>query len=313
MTPGNRESLRDVIKGSSATLVLFLAYAVFPLIGTPAGMLAPFPALFYSLKQGRAVGVAITLITLAVLAFTEPMIALLYLLQAGLLSLLLAEFVRRGEGGARSIAGAVAGCAILTVGTATGFALWSGVDLNLAISAGIASSIAQTGVLYQKGGFSGEELAAIQEALKQSGVIVGIIYPAVLLLLMVVFAGLNLTLLRKSSGKLLETPKLGSFSSYRNPEQLVWLVIVSGFCLLLDHPVLFQVALNTLIVTLGLYLIQGLAIIITFFDRFAVSPLMRGFFYVLLVLQPYLAIGVALLGLFDLWLNFRTPKTGENL
>ena len=40
---------------------------------------------------------------------------------------------------------------------------------------------------------------------------------------------------------------------------------------------------------------------------------MRGIFYVLLAVQPYLAIGVTLFGLFDLWLNFRTPKPGENL
>ena len=313
MTPGDRESLRDVIKGSAATLLLFLTYAVFPLIGTPAGMIAPVPALFYSLKQGRAVGLAIVLITLAVLGFTEPTIALLYLLQGGGLSLLLAEFLRRGEGGARSIAGAVAGVAILTVVSGTLYAVVSGVNLNGVISAGIASSIAQTGALYQKGGFSGEELAAIQEALKQSGLLIGTIYPAVLILLMVAFAGLNLSLLRRSSGKLLQPPQLGSFTAYRNPDQLIWLVIASGFCLLFDHPVLFQPALNLLIVTLGLYFIQGLAIIIMFSNRFTVSPFMRGFFYVLLAIQPYLAIGVTLFGLFDLWLNFRTPKTGENL
>ena len=313
MTPGDRESLRDVIKGSAATLLLFLAYAVFPLIGTPAGIVAPFPALFYSLKQGRSIGLAIVLVTVAVLALTEPTIALLYLFQAGLLSLLLAEFLRQGYGGARSIAGAVAGVAILIVVTAAVYGLGSGVDLNGVVRAGIATSIAQTAALYQKGGFSTEELAAIQEALKQSGVLIGTIYPALLVLLMTAFAGLNLALLRKNAGRLLQPPELGRFSTYRSSDHLIWLVIASGFCLLLDHPVVFQASLNILIVTLGLYFIQGLAIIVTFFDRFAVSSLMRGIFYVLLAVQPYLAIGVTLFGLFDLWLNFRTPKTGENL
>jgi uncharacterized protein YybS (DUF2232 family) len=313
MTPGERESIRDVFKGSAATLLLFLAYAVFPLIGTPAGIVAPFPALFYSLKQGRTIGLAIVLVTVAVLALTEPTIALLYLFQAGLLSLLLAEFLRQGYGGARSIAGAVAGVAILIVVTAAVYGLGSGVDLNGVVRAGIATSIAQTAALYQKGGFSTEELAAIQEALKQSGVLIGTIYPALLVLLMTAFAGLNLALLRKNAGRLLQPPELGRFSTYRSPDHLIWLVIASGFCLLLDHPVVFQASLNILIVTLGLYFIQGLAIIVTFFDRFAVSSLMRGIFYVLLAVQPYLAIGVTLFGLFDLWLNFRTPKTGENL
>ena len=313
MTPGDRESLRDVIKGSAATLLLFLVYAVFPLIGTPAGIVAPFPALFYGLKQGRTSGLAIVLVTVAVLALTEPTIALLYLFQGGLLSLLLAEFLRRGQGGARSIAGAVAGIAILVVVTATAYGLLSGVDLNGVIRAGITASIAQTAALYQKGGFSPEELSAIQEALKRSGVLIGTIYPALLVLLMVAFAGFNLVLVRRNAGRLLSPPELGRFSDYRTPDHLIWLVIASGFCLLLDHPVLFQSTLNVLIVSLGLYFIQGLAIIVTFFDRFAVSSLMRGIFYVLLAVQPYLAIGVTLFGLFDLWLNFRTPKPGENL
>jgi uncharacterized protein YybS (DUF2232 family) len=181
------------------------------------------------------------------------------------------------------------------------------------VRAGIVASIAQTAALYQKGSFSPEELLSIQEALKQSGVLIGMIYPALLVLLMVAFAGFNLSLLRKNAGRLLDPPELGKFSAYRNPDHLIWLVIASGFCLLLEQPVVFQACLNILIVTLGLYFIQGLAIIATFFDRFTVSSLMRGIFYVLLAVQPYLAIGVTLFGLFDLWLNFRTPKTGENL
>jgi uncharacterized protein YybS (DUF2232 family) len=313
MTPEERESIRDVIKGSAATLLLFLAYAAFPLIGTPAGIIAPFPALFYFLKQGRTSGLAIVLVTVAVLALAEPTIAVLYLFQAGILSLLLAEFLRRGYGGARSIAGSVAAVSVLVVVTATVYGLWSGVNLVDLIRKGVAVSINQTAALYQKGGFTPEELSAIQEALKQSGALIGMVYPALLILVMVAIAGMSLSLVIRNAGRLRQQPVIGRFSSYRNPDHLIWPVILSGFCLLLDHPVLFQVSLNILIVTLGLYFTQGLAIIVAFFDRYTVSSLMRGIFYVLLAVQPYLAIGVTLFGLFDLWLNFRTPKTGENL
>jgi len=328
MTPEEWESLRDVIKGIAATLLLFLMYAGLPLIGAsagiimyaglslicaPAGIIAPFPALFYSLKQGRIAGLAIVLVTLAVLALFNPAIAIFYLFQAGLLSLFLADFLRRGEGGARSIAGAVAGIMILTVVSAAIYTLRSGINLNETIRAGIDASITQTAALYQKGGFSAEELTAIQEAFKQSVALFGTIYPAALLLLLVVFAGLNLSLLRKSAGYLPRPPLLGPLSAYRNPDHLIWLLIVPGFCLLLDNPVVFQPALNILIVVVGLYFIQGLAIIVMFFDRFAITPFMRGLFYVLLALQSFLVIGVALFGIFDLWFNFRTPKTGKNL
>ena len=73
-------------------------------------------------------------------------------------------------------------------------------------------------------------------------------------------------------------------------------------------PVLEIAGLNLLIVALSLYLIQGLAVIAWFFERYAVSRLLRVIFYVFFALQPFLAIMVALLGLFDLWANFRVPK-----
>ncbi|MRR37047.1 DUF2232 domain-containing protein, partial [bacterium] len=46
---------------------------------------------------------------------------------------------------------------------------------------------------------------------------------------------------------------------------------------------------------------------------YRVPAFFRIFFYVLLVLQAYLALAVALLGLFDLWGDFRRPRIRENL
>jgi len=313
MTPEQKESLRDVLRGSSSTLLLFLAYSVFPLVGVPAGLIAPYPAVFYGLKQGRKSGVAIILLATAALALTDLSLAFLYLAQAGLISLLLPEFLRRGYSGARCIAGAVAAVAAVAGVAATAVTLLKGIDPTAIVRKGVAYSISQTVVFYQKSGLSGDELASVQEALKQGGALIALTYPSLLILFLVAAAGVTLALVKRSSGRLPMPPAIGSFSRYRNPDHLVWLLIASGFSLLLSQPVVFQAALNILIVTLSLYFIQGLAIIVTFFTRYRISPLMRGIFYVILIVQPYLAIGVTLLGLFDLWFNIRTPKEGENL
>jgi hypothetical protein len=45
-----------------------------------------------------------------------------------------------------------------------------------------------------------------------------------------------------------------------------------------------------------------------FFTRFAVPAVGRFMFYLFLLLQPYLFAGVAALGIFDIWGNFRAPK-----
>ena len=53
---------------------------------------------------------------------------------------------------------------------------------------------------------------------------------------------------------------------------------------------------------------QGLAVMAHFFTRFAVPAIGRFLFYLFLLLQPYLLAGVAVLGIFDMWGNFRAPR-----
>ena len=90
----------DLIKGSVATLTLFLAYITFPLVGILAGLFTPFPAIYYSLKSGKSTGLAIVLITTALLAIiADPTVPFLYLAQSGLISLALPYFLEKGWGG----------------------------------------------------------------------------------------------------------------------------------------------------------------------------------------------------------------------
>lgn len=88
---------------------------------------------------------------------------------------------------------------------------------------------------------------------------------------------------------------------------------MAGFAMLADNDWITRVALNVLIVTLFMYFLQGMAIIGHFFNRFAAPTFVRVIFYIFLVAQPYLAVGVAALGIFDIWGDFRTPKQHENL
>ncbi len=90
---------------------------------------------------------------------------------------------------------------------------------------------------------------------------------------------------------------------------LVWVVIAAGFAMLLPQVTAHKVALNILVVTGVLYMIQGLAILQHFFDRFKTPRFARVILYFLLALQPYLLLGLAVIGIFDIWGNFRTPRT----
>jgi len=313
MTPLQGRIL-DVIKGSVATATLFLAFLFLPVLGLLPGLFAPVPGLYYTLKNGRPTGLALVLATSALLAAAaEPAALAIYLLQAGVMSLALAEFLTRLKGGARSIVYAVAVNLACLMGAVILYGYFTGADLHAKVVKGVQGSIAQTALLYQKAGVSGDDLKAVQESMRQAGELIVTIYPALVTVALGMVAALNLLVLSRIASRARLPVYLGDFKKYRNPEPLIWLLIASGFAMLVQNNLVYLAALNVLIVVGACYLVQGLAVIAHFFKRYKVPQFVRLIFILLLILQPFLTVVVAALGIFDLWGDFRSQKTQENL
>jgi uncharacterized protein YybS (DUF2232 family) len=90
-------------------------------------------------------------------------------------------------------------------------------------------------------------------------------------------------------------------------------LIATGIALLLPDALVTTPALNILLVITLLYFFQGMAVVSAVIKKHSVPAFVRIFLYVMLIIQPYLLALVAGIGLFDLWGDFRTPKTQENL
>jgi len=314
MTFPGKGALLDLVKGSAGTLALFLAYVTFPLVGLIPGVLTPFPAIYYGVRSGKATGAAIVAVSaIAMLLMGNVPFLLFFMLQSGVISLALPWFLQRGRGGSRAIAATVAVNlgAILLVAAAYG--VIHGVNPHAQALKTIRTSISQVASLYQQMGVKGEELTGLQQGMEQAGALIGRIYPALLVVTLVVIAGLNLALLGKFRQRIPDLPPVGDFRQYKNPEQLVWGLIVAGFSMLVKNPQVSTAALNLLVVIGTLYGIQGMAVITHFFSRHAVPRFVRALFYVFLMVQPYLLVVVAALGIFDIWGDFRSPKQQENL
>lgn len=88
----------DIIKGSVITLALFLAYLSLPLFGMVPGIFAPAAGLHYFLKRGRLAGYVIVLTTAALLVIRDPASATVYLMQCGVITIALGEFLGRNKG-----------------------------------------------------------------------------------------------------------------------------------------------------------------------------------------------------------------------
>jgi uncharacterized protein YybS (DUF2232 family) len=68
-----------------------------------------------------------------------------------------------------------------------------------------------------------------------------------------------------------------------------------------------------LIVVATFYAVQGFAVISHFFNKYAVPKFIRFIGCLLLIFQPFMVLAVAVLGIFDLWGDFRSPNKQENL
>lgn len=309
----SKSALLDIIKGSAATIALFLAYVLLMFAGPLAGIFTPFPVVYYALKSGRSVGIAIVTIAVGILAVLNPVGALFYLFQCGVFALLLVEFLVKGKGVVKAITYTVAINLLAVLVFALIYSLWQEVDVNGLVMKGLHNAITQTETFYQKSGLKGEDLEVMRKGLEQAADFTGKTYPALLVVFLGCVAGLNLLLLKKIAYRIPRQLFFGDFAGFKNPDQLIWVLIVAGFALLMNDPLVTKTALNILIVTMSLYFLQGLSVTAYFFKRLPVPGFLRVLFYIMLVIQPYLTVAVAAFGIIDLWCNFRAPKKQKNL
>ncbi|MFZ4858462.1 MAG: YybS family protein [Desulfuromonadaceae bacterium] len=306
--------LKASILGVVGSFVLFAAYLAVPPLGFFSGILAPFPATYNRLIHGRLSSLIATLGTTALVSALFGIFAgALYLGMCGMISLLMPELLLRGMSGSRVLFWTTAANLLIY---ATGIIVYgavSGINLQQLISAEISGSLKQAVALYEKGGVSGEELELLKSSMAVASDLLKRLYPALITAMLVIIAGCNLILVKKTTVNSAVTLHIGDFVTFRNPDLLVWLLIACGFSLLLPLSLITTPALNMLLIILMLYFFQGMAVVSALIKKYSVPTLMRIFLYTMLIIQPYLLAFVAGIGIFDLWVDFRTPKTQENL
>jgi len=306
--------LKASLLGVVGSFVLFAFYLVIPPLGIFSGILAPFPAAYDRLVHGRIASLIVILgATTAITALFGVFAGGLYLGMCGMTGFLMPELLLRGVSGSRALFWTTAAnLLVFTVGFIA-YSAVSGINLQGLISAEISSSLKQAVALYEKGGVTGEELELIKRSMSTAADLLQRLYPALVTVMLVVIAGVNLVLLRKSTAKSALNLAIDDFSTFRNPDLLVWILIAAGSSLLLPVSPVTTPLLNLLLIVIMLYFFQGMAVISALFTKHSVSNLLRILLYIMLIIQPYLLALVAGIGLFDLWVDFRTPKKQENL
>jgi uncharacterized protein YybS (DUF2232 family) len=305
--------LRAVIAGSSLTFILFLLQRTLSVIGPLAGCIVPFPCVYFSIRSGRKVGYAIVALQLMGLLFLDRQESFFYLLQSVAISLAIPQFLPRGYGLSRTLLYTVGANSLLLIVFVITYGLFSPVDIDGQMQKAIGVTVAEIERVYRGTGLTGTYLQDVLSALRETEKIAYTIYPSLILIFCWLSAASTILLLRKAlRGKGIDI-FIESFSSFKNPDYLVWPLIAAGFTLVVSEGYLNRITLNILIVILFFYFIQGIAIVTYFHRKFLMSRFLLPIFYVLMVIQPMVMIPVTAIGLFDLWTDFRAPKQQENL
>lgn len=112
-------------------------------------------------------------------------------------------------------------------------------------------------------------------------------------------------LLRRKSTELVPWPP---FATWRLPEPLVTLVILAGISLLIPVQLINNIGLNLLLVSGTLYFFQGLTLLTSLLNRWAVPGALRFLIFLLVLVQAYGIVLLAVAGLVDVWADFRKPR-----
>ena len=290
-----------ILWAAVGSALVYGASTLHPLLHV-AGALSPFPLLLVRLRTGLG-GALLGVASAAafILALKSPGQALVYLLFLALPALLMGESVARGRGMVR---GCVVGFVVLATEILLAL-LFASPRVEQATFTRIDAFRSPAFVEEMRaGGMASDQIEAWVEQVAATHRVFEVIYPAFYVILgalvvLVNAALLRLYLSRRDPGWL----EVGEFENIRFPLFLPFVFVVSGLCVVSAGTRPF--GYNLLLVVAFFFALQGLAVVAFYAMRLAAPALLRGAVMVLVLVNPWAPQMLALIGLFDIWIDFR--------
>lgn len=278
---------------------------------------APLPAFYYLVESGRSRGLATLALALLISGIISTLIGqsgafifTLLMLPAGIT---LARGARN-KGGEPGRAGLNAFLVLVL-----GWFIWALVyGISQPGSSGLYSDIivsldqglVEVGKALKENAQMGPEQALeIETTLTGLRGILPKVMPGLLLTTMLNTVFFNMIVgqyfLRRKSPELSPWPP---FATWRLPEHLVGLLILAGISLLIPVQLIKDIGLNLLLVSGTLYFFQGLTLLTSLLNRWAVPGALRFLIFLLVLVQAYGIVLLAVAGLVDVWADFRKPR-----
>lgn len=165
----------------------------------------------------------------------------------------------------------------------------------------LEQAVQQAGAFVLQADADAETTLAVQSWAEQTGRMLSLAFPGLYAVLALLTGWVNAVVARRVTGDDAES----SWSGWRAPEIWIWGLIGSGLLALLAGGGLGTAALNVFVAALGVYFLQGFAVVHHLFSARGFPRSFRALAYALLFVQLPLMLAVAGLGAFDLWFDFR--------
>lgn len=316
MTGSGTERKKGVLPFNQILLfsIIFSLPVVLPsYFGWTTGMLAVpvFCALsFNGASTGKSV-IVVSLVLVGVVALVlQQTSAFLFSINAVPLGFVLFHSTRTGKTAARS------GFEGLGTLLAVWLLFWgifdavTGVNLYQQILATMHSALEQTREVSssQEAGFTPEMVLGITQAVAAMQETIPKMLPGLLLSLLSVTVWLNMVIINSLMARITGKAPWGVYSTWKLPEQLVWLPVGAVAAMLLTQGTVQKIGIWLAMIAGLLYFFQGLAVFMTLLTRWRIPPFIKTILYLACFLHTYGLLLLTSLGLLDVWFNLRKKQ-----
>jgi uncharacterized protein YybS (DUF2232 family) len=303
---------------SGISLAIFLLIMMNSLLGVFFFVFTPLPLILLYLRHGVAAGRKgiIGVVLMAILVFTllgVPNLLLLFLFY-GIMALILGEapFWRIRPDKALGLATIGSSLALLIMFGIAG--MFSQANFSQHWEAIWMANLETMVELLKQHGYVELTTEQARAVIKASGEFILRISPTLLLVASFHPVMLNYLLAHTVNRRLSDVAQKGpgELSMWKSPERMVWPLIICGVLTAFGDGFLFWASLNCLIVMAIIYFMQGFAIMSYWLEKKGAPQLLRTVMYTSVYMTflagQVLALVVALVGLFDMWFDFRRLK-----
>ncbi len=310
-----REMSKDILTGITITSLIFLAAVFLPVVGFFFSVFIPLPVLFYRAKLGRATGLIVPVAAIIIMAVVlgGASIDILFFTALLMLGFVLSELFEKNLSVEKTIGYA---CGIVMAAGGLFFILYStasNISIYKLASDYVANNLKLSLALYKGMGIPKETIDILYGSIDKIQYVLIRILPSLITASTIFVAWTNVLAARRMFEKKgIGYPDFGELTQWRAPEQMIWGLIGSGIAILIPETRIKLIGINGLLIMLTIYFFQGISIVAFYFDKKKFPKPVRIILYGLIGIQQLALVAVIVLGMFDMWINFRKSGIDKN-